>query len=659
MVIASPMAPAAPAGEALERALQLAGSNAQALRSVPPSLTRPDGAARGLPLVEALLRDPLHAAQRVGLLEGALRERSGSVADVVGIASRLAGAEVSRAENEARRLYADGDPLAVALEALFATRSGGHDWRASLPAEQSLGGRLRLELARVLGAMVGVERFRQRALARVPAAMDRQRLLRQVLGGRFEPFESPDVRAVLPLVEREALMAGLQDLVRAVERLAGFLRDGDALQEVEWRIDTPLGEVLVDTRHASSRRQLAAPLLLVDVGGDDEYSFIEGEPAAPIRVLIDVDGADRYRAEAVASGPSSAVLGYGVLWDTAGDDHYQGHAADQAAAILGGALLVDEGGRDRFEAAANAQAYAFGGLALLIERSGDDHYRAMTHAQASAGPGALALLLELGGDDDYQLAPTPLLQPSSQLPDRNTSMGQGAGRGLRADRLDGRSLGGGVGALFDAGGDDRYAAAVFAQGAAFWRGAGLLVDGGGRDSYRGNWYVQGAAAHDGAAVMIDRGGEGDRYSATHSTSLAAAHDGSAAVLVDEGGSDHYSLGGTGLGAALDGSVAIFADNAGGDIYELAGPGCAAFGAAPLSAWRAVAELGRNVALFVDAGGRDDYPSHCRRVGDGAAWAWPRRHPQLGLRSESGAGVDGEMDPPLATGGRIGDVEGPR
>ncbi len=283
-----------------------------------------------------------------------------------------------------------------------------------------------------------------------------------------------------------------------------------------------------------------------------------------------------------------------------------------------------------FVASGHAQAHAIGGLAVLHSGAGHDSFTAQTHAQGSAGPLGVALLFDPGGDDRYTLSNTPLLLASPQLPDRNASMGQGAGRGVRGDSLDGRSTAGGIGLLIDLAGDDHYSAQVFAQGVGYQQGLGLLVDDGGNDHFEAAWYGLGAAAHQGAGVLLKRGTGHDHYQISHSTSLGAAHDLSVAIFVDEGGNDNYALGDLGLGAAHDNGTALFVDGGGDDSYQVSASACRALGGAYLSQWGNVRESFLNLGLFMDLGGTDSYPAQCERARNYANWSSPRAWPVRGL-----------------------------
>lgn len=651
--------PGAPVPQLMELAGVEAGDLAPDAGQLDASPTR----SHQLSLYRALMAKPLAAPYRAGLLADACRDSVSSPVDLVQLAGSLAGASLDRSEADVfapveGALRSAADPLAAAIAWMRPLASPGDAWPPPLPQQDGASSALRLEVAVTLAAMGRSHGFLRRALERVPAGATPELLMRQALAGRIEPLEEPDFRVLLAEIERPALVAGMLDLVAAVQRLRDFLAGSPSLPKVAWRIDTPLGAVVVDTTGRDNVHVLSGPLLVVDAGGNDRYEFGAREGGRRISVLLDHGGDDEYVALAPGADPSAAVLGYGILWDTQGDDRHRGTQLAQASALFGAALLVDEAGRNELTAGGHAQGHAIGGIAVLVGGPGDDAYRAQTHAQGSAGPAGVAILVERGGDDRYALDNSPLSRPSPQLPDRNTSMGQGAGRGLRTDAADGRSAAGGIGILVDLAGDDRYEAQVFAQGVGFREGLGILVDDAGDDRYEAAWYAMGAAAHRGAGVLLDRGTGRDRYRATHSQSLGAAHDFSVGFFLDEGGDDRYHAGALGLGAANDNGIAFFVDAAGDDAYGVDEGGCLAFGAARIGEWGTLRDDLPNLGLFMDLGGDDSYPSHCAQVRNDAAWAAPRRWPSRGLRGESGAGIDGRFPSPFATGRSTGGGRAP-
>lgn len=643
---------ALPASEPWPALFRLAGVSG--LQTVADPQRQDTSATHGqqLPLYRAVMAQPLQATYRVGMLADSARELRDSAPALLDLAGAVAGLTVSRTPQTSlaaieKQLVGRPDPLLAGLQWMKPMAGPLQDWPPVLPDMAQLPAPLRFELAMVLAAIGQAHQFLQRALASLPTSVTPALLQRQALDGHLQLFEEPDYRTLLPLLEREALLAGMQDLLAAVQRLKQYVTAQPGLPALSWSLETPMGLVLVDTTGQSSHRQLNDLLLVLDVGGDDQYEFLPRSASHRISVLLDHLGNDRYRSSTPGADPSSATLGYGILWDTQGNDYYLGGQHTQASALFGAAALVDDGGDNSFLAGSHAQAHAIGGVAMLVGGGGHDRYSAQTHAQASAGPLGVALLLDPAGDDDYSLNNTPLIRPSPQLPDHNTSMGQGAGRGIRADATDGRSSAGGIGVLIDLAGDDHYTAQVFAQGAGYHEGLGILVDDAGNDQFAAAWYAMGAAAHRGAGVLLKRGDGHDSYRVSHATSLGAAHDFSVGVFLDEGGDDQYTLGDLGLGAAHDNSTALFVDGAGDDRYQVSASGCRALGAAYLAEWGSLRESWFNLGLFMDLGGVDHYPTHCERARNQSAWASPRAWPQLKLPSEAGAGWDGNAVLPMA------------
>jgi len=87
--------------------------------------------------------------------------------------------------------------------------------------------------------------------------------------------------------------------------------------------------------------------------------------------------------------------------------------------------------------------------------------------------GGVGLLWDRGGDDSYAAA--GLVDAYDR--GGGVSMAQGAATGLRT------MLGGGAGILRDDSGNDHYEAQMFAQGTGYYYGVGLLWDRGGADHY--------------------------------------------------------------------------------------------------------------------------------------------------------------------------------
>lgn len=512
------------------------------------------------------------------------------------------------------------DPLAMALQRLWRMEGLSLATMPALPDDVPAHRALRAAVADMLQAIVEAEALRRRAFAGVPPEITAPRIVAQWAAGSLAPAPEQEalLRTAVSVVNRQSLVLGMLRVAGAAEDLARGLPGLAQTSSVMWQLRTPWGMVLVDTLGTHRTYALEDPLLVVDAGGDDHYIFTGRSASNRLSLLLDVGGNDRYEAVAPASDASTGVLGYGVLWDTEGDDHYRGGWLTQGAAMFGASLHVDEGGSDHYEAVAMSQGFAWAGLALLVDHSGHDRYRAASHAQASAGPGAVAVLLDAEGDDRYWLGDESIVVRSPQLPDRNTSMGQGAGRGLQAtDRIP--ALAGGVGVLLDLSGNDHYRADVFAQGAGYYFGVGLLEDSAGQDRFEAAWYAMGAAAHAGAGLLLKEGGGSDEYHVSHSTGLGAAHDRALAFFRDEGGDDVYRLGNLGFGAAQDASVASFVDVEGEDRYASGGPPCYAFGVTRRSSEGSALPMPVGLGGFWDQDGRGQSPAQCPAPLGGAAW----------------------------------------
>ncbi len=572
--------------------------DAAALPAVSASLERSPTRSRQLPLFREFMNAPSKAPCLATKVAAAVAAAD-SPSQAMHLTAAMAGVSPPRLSSPSSRISAV-DPLAAGLDWLQ-PHAGvvAMPWPPPLPGVARLPEPLRRELGALLGAIGEAMTQIEAAYGRLPVGLDAASLRAQVIDGRAAERPEFDLGRLLPLVWRTELADAALDLIAAVERFDRFAAS-TPLPAVEWQLETPFGVVLVDTTGRDNRHQLGAPLLVIDIGGNDDYRHVSAPQARRLSVLYDLGGNDRHVATADGADPSAATIGIGLLWDRGGDDVHEGRQLAQGAAILGVGLLVDSEGSNRFEATGHAQGYAAGGLALLLATGqGSDSYRAATHAQGSAGPEAAAALVDRGGNDRYTLGNAPLVRPSPQLPSHNTSMGQGAGRGLRPSGEGDSGIAGGIGLLLDLAGDDRYVAQVFAQGAGYYEGLGLLIDAGGSDQFDAAWYAMGAAAHSAAGVLVKLGSGADRYRATHSTSLGAAHDESVAVFVDDNGSDHYALGDLGLGASHDDGVALFLDAGGVNRYRVETTACRAFGFVQPQGGRGPDAAVR--AVFVDRG----------------------------------------------------------
>jgi hypothetical protein len=239
---------------------------------------------------------------------------------------------------------------------------GAEGWSPTVPDEATLPRPLRSEIARVFAAIGQANRFRQRAFAAWPKEMTPQRLLRQAIAGQLQPFEEPDFRRLFPLVEREALMAGMLDLVAAVEDLDHFLAATPGIPAVSWRCRRPWNGC--DRHHRGKQSACAGSLLVVDVGG--RRLSIHHQNARQQDLRSPGSPETTTTSGRPAADPHRRVAG---SLGRGGDDRYEAGTFAQVHCAVRAALLVD-GGTDIFTAR-HAQAFALGGVALVVGMGGD------------------------------------------------------------------------------------------------------------------------------------------------------------------------------------------------------------------------------------------------------------------------------------------------
>lgn len=436
-----------------------------------------------------------------------------------------------------------------------------------------------------------------------------------------DPDHELQLKYLVENFQSQKVMVAAQDLTLATMAAVKSLRADATLADAKFylRMRTDLGMVVIADAANHKHRYGAPLLLLLDIGGDDEYAAAGANAGSryPVSIAIDLAGNDTYKAEPNQLGSFGAgTFGVGILWDEAGNDTYEADRRSQGAGEFGVGVLVDNAGDDVYKSIETSQASATAGYGLLIDGGGKDRYEAHQASQAFAGPNAAALLVDRGGDDEYIANDEDILYPSAQSDKHNTSMCQGAADGWRADYKDGISLNGGMAVLLDVAGDDKYTCGVFGQGVGYWYGAGLLIDLAGKDSYLGQWYVQGASAHFAAGLLFDRDGD-DQYTAYMNMSQGAGHDIGIGVLIDDAGNDTYHGSSLGLGASNAAGVGLFIDKAGDDKYQTPAGGCLGW----VNANRGYRSLFRSYGLFFDLGGTDTYSGRSDAA-DTSRWTTP-------------------------------------
>ena len=582
--------------------------------------------------------------------------------------------------------------LVQAVAAIFSVRDGNlSDEDATRLVENAAGvpSDAQNAAALVILASLRAAEWHKRAFERCPEVQT-PGFCRDAARAVRSQFVSPPagLERVAGEMDFEALYAGAQDLALAVDAVRERLTAHPTTATFHFEWPTPLGRVILragdsggkiaadasgrassqgkpnpeETAPAgagtSGEREEEPILLLMDLDGSGDVHRSGGANASfgqPVSVLIDLGGDDRYEGSPEGENQfGSGVFGYGIVVDLGGDDTSVGGFLSQGSGLFGVGALLDYGGEDSYDMNAHGQGAGSFGLGLLMDAGGSDFHSAFAMAQGFGFTKGCGYLLDRGeGDDLYELRNDKVLYPSAQAPaTHNSSVGQGAGVGRRADLSDGHSWAGGFGLLLDEGGNDTYEAGVLAQGAAYWYGMGFLLDLAGDDYYSAHHYCQGAGAHFGVSALIDRAGE-DYYRCASAVGQGAAHDGSVAWLVDQAGDDVYEAGVLSLGAANMNSIGLFLDVSGDDRYQAKRPitparepdAVSAGGAARLEARGTPREALLNVGVFLDCGGWDLYDGVRAPGGvpggNNRRWRNPARVRHPGLPGELGVGVDAE------------------
>ncbi|MBL8760494.1 MAG: hypothetical protein JNL50_04260 [Phycisphaerae bacterium] len=360
-----------------------------------------------------------------------------------------------------------------------------------------------------------------------------------------------------------------------------------------------------------------------DVGGDDVYRYPPGEIVVDraittdagnaviklrvgTRVVVDLAGNDTHFSDSDFHGPASGVLGLSILHDLAGNDTYRSTSQGSLAfGLFGIGLLIDDTGDDRYENLGPASGWSIGagfyGAGLIVDRAGSDTYLGEKLTQGVGGPRGFGAVIDAGGNDLYRADGTNF--PSAYgTPGVFLAMSQGFGIGIR------NYAQGGVGAIYDLAGDDRYQAGEFAQGCGYFFALGLLHDAGGNDFYHGNRYTQGSSAHQAAGLLVDDAGD-DIYWGMTAASQGAAWDQSVSMLIDRDGNDIYRAGGLSQGSAAQQGVGLLVDLGGSDRYIA--PEGATQGASGDNTYHFEADQVFSFAALFDLGAKIDWYSSPR------------------------------------------------
>lgn len=368
-------------------------------------------------------------------------------------------------------------------------------------------------------------------------------------------------------------------LAHTLEGKGNFTTNGKSVN-----VSTPIGDIIIGT---SGDDEYTSPnsLILIDEGGDDRYYGAVATTTSLercISAVIDFGGNDCYSSDDCAS-QGCGILGVGLLFDMQGDDKYTATRLSQGCAILGTGIVYDQSGCDSYSCDVTGQASGFYGLAILSDANGDDSYSGYGFVQASAGNRCVAFLIDGDGNDVYY---TPEDVPSNYEKleydqphlGKSGSFSQGCAWGQRSVPTDERGIAGGIAAVIDFSGNDRFDAGLWAQGVGYWSGIGFLYNEGGNDSYNAYYYSQASVAHYGVGAIVDIGGN-DSYHLKKGAGLSFVWDRGISMLIDDFGIDAYSCDGSSFAVAnsaydekgvenQDMTYAFFIDTQGDDVYSV-------------------------------------------------------------------------------------------
>ena len=354
-------------------------------------------------------------------------------------------------------------------------------------------------------------------------------------------------------------VAGLKKKPSAEAKAAGFSGDVLAFRQ------TRFGPIVIGGRRATRYDGPAA--FILDLGGNDTYAAAAVTPDGShgVSVVVDLGGKDTYRTKE-GPGPAAACLGVSLLYDLEGSDLYEGTRRSMGFAVGGVAVLLDRKGKDRYEAVDYAQGSAFFGFGLLADLAGKDDYKSALYSQGFGLTRGLGVLVDGEGDDRYSA--TGKYPSSYGTQGIFKACSQGHGTGLRRfNNTSAPMYGGGIGAILDGEGNDRYTAGNFSQGCGYFFGLGVFSDRKGDDEITGTRYTQGTGAHQAAGILINDEGD-DVYKGAIAANQGGTWDITTGMLLDFEGNDTYEVtGDLCQGGAAQTAFALLFDGGGKDTYR--------------------------------------------------------------------------------------------
>jgi hypothetical protein len=382
-------------------------------------------------------------------------------------------------------------------------------------------------------------------------------------------------------------------VLRRIETPAGAIVVGGRDKNV-YNLDE-MGDVAAvvdlggDDEYIEGSVSLQRPVLvIIDLAGNDYYHGtrpgIQGGAVMGISMLLDVEGDDVYEAHDVAQG--SAICGVGILVDYSGNDRYRGVRRVQGTALCGMGILIDRSGNDDYHAAMWAQGFGGPlGWGMLDDIEGDDHYylgglwrdsypetpgyegwgQGVGAGIRQVADGGIGILLDGSGDDVYEFDyiahgggywcgmgfARDFAGNDKYLGSTETAYNGGARTEPQFQRFGcGFGCHYALGFMFDDGGNDYYRGTIMGMGFGWDCSVGVLCDFAGNDKYDENSMTsQGCGAQASLGILFDYDGDDVYvgYGQGYANPSISYHNlpecgGNFSFLIDYGGDDTYGCG---------------------------------------------------------------------------------------------------------------------
>lgn len=441
---------------------------------------------------------------------------------------------------------------------------------------------LQLALAPTIIHLLQAYKFREIAMRNVDMKKAERVWRIRFLGEtQFDGMEYyPEMEDCAKDIDMNSMIYASYKLMETTEKLIKEIDSLKAQNKINWKelnlnIMTPIGRIIL-SGSGNDKHNHNDVLLLIDFGGDDEYSGSAGSTQSlnqGVSLLIDLEGNDKYiNDDEYMPSQGSAVFGTALLYDLKGDDTYQSKRLSQGAAMFGVGILYDNEGNDKYEMLTDGQGAAYFGIGMAIDNMGDDDYKFWGDGQGYGGVGGAGVLINRSGNDSYW---AEYDSKKVNRKDKDHSKGgqhnytycQGSGVGRRGDITDGHSWAGGIGTLIDLEGDDKYVSGNWSQGCGYWYGMGYLWDGKGNDKYESTSWSMACGAHFCLSGLFDEGGD-DEFQIWYEqgVGMGFGHDYTITFFLNKGGNDKYKLQENGLGYAINMSQVFAFDTEGDDTY---------------------------------------------------------------------------------------------